>query len=288
MRPKLVLHLGPHKTGSTFLQKSLHNQWLSNKSFGYSSVHSEHKKRHKQLRQKINFVRNAVLIGRFRDGATISKSAEFARAKEHLTAMVQEDAKNTFILSDENFLGVPMGQHMPGGDYFEKSFYPMSSKIATYFADITDQFETTIIIYKRNKRDLVESLYSNTIKNLSFTGNIKEYCQLCDLNSINFSELRTSLGKAFGASSVRLLDYAKLSSDRKDFLKDFYMASGIKIDESSCPSKRINTRLCDRHIEKAKLLAKGRWDQALIKEFQEYIKREPATDNDTYASTTLS
>jgi len=132
MKPRLIVHIGTHKTGSTSIQKTLYDareHLLSQGVLFPSTEGGLRKSKHQALAQ----------VAKNGDEAT--------RQAEHDTLVQEAKASNahTVILSAEGFSA-------------------LQGVAADYFKRFVDEFDIQVICYLRRQDYFVESLYNQTMR----------------------------------------------------------------------------------------------------------------------------
>lgn len=151
-RKRLIIHLGPHKTGSTAIQKWL----LKNSTFlEESGVHFAHS----ELTHK---------------AATLISQEKYAEAEEVLSRIrgkLDESKFNTFIISQEDFSGA-----LPGRSKGSK-IYGRITKNVRLLARTFRAYDLSFAFFVRDENDWLKSCYVQNLKHRSRFSSLEDFIQ---------------------------------------------------------------------------------------------------------------
>jgi len=207
-QPELFIHIGLHKTGTTYLQ---------------SSVFPE---------LELNYLRRddpsfQPYLKRIRHQDPIVFDADAVR--EGIAPLLRE-GKN--LISDEGLSGSPL-QRYANRD-------AILCKLHRVFPN------AVIIVAIREQRDLIDSMYRQYIAAggthklcdvLSETGSGVSYDQI-DLESLCFSKYLTRIEEMFGRNQLQVLVYEDLVCDRKRFLSRIEETVGVQLPNEPNSERR--------------------------------------------------
>lgn len=136
-QPKVLVHLGPHKTGTTSLQILLESneELLSSKGIGLLTVRSSKSNIYKHFRNSYTRALHRYLL------STKSSYADFVAIDKMIRALrgmilLANDNYSQVIISDENLLGPQVGHYYAGKqlarDPYPAAFIVLSSLISAF------------------------------------------------------------------------------------------------------------------------------------------------------------
>ncbi|WP_434637400.1 hypothetical protein MLC35_01055 [Sulfurimonas sp. NW7] len=192
---KVILHIGPHKTGSTYLQKMLYENRdkITAQGVGYADICKDGLIAHHQLAEK--------LINKDFDSANNILQKIFIKSTEDIT-----------IISSENF-------------------DMLSIEAIEFLANtlcMNDTVEVKVIFFKRKFDDLIISNWQESIKH----GNTQS-CYHYLLNHIsapysssvlNITGVLEKYSKYFGKENLIIIDYNQAKEERKDIIDIFFQS----------------------------------------------------------------
>lgn len=158
-----VIHLGPHKTGTTSFQSLLeyNEKELIKSNFSLVTVRSSHKNHYKEWRKKYANVVQGYLIGRFTSGLALKQLCEL------FCELINEFPENkSLVLSDENLLGPMPGHYFAGRRGRETGFYSARKIVFEAIFKAFSAYEIKIIICRRDEVDFITSSYRDFISKL--------------------------------------------------------------------------------------------------------------------------
>ena len=161
--PRLVIHLGYHKTGSSSLQ-----HWLQQNA----DVLSDHLACYNLADGSSNplkFAAQALVLGRI-DQAAFRKHvedwAELFRSIEHPVICV----------TDEGLPGLPLGSLTDG--YRETAVYPRAEEIFGIMAEVFAEFDPVFVAFERETESWLKSIHNQMYKQGYVSGDFLEFLDL--------------------------------------------------------------------------------------------------------------
>ena len=224
-----LIHIGYHKTGSTWLQKHLFDRPDSGFSRLAGKPMSTH---HIGLRPATRFARNFV----FEPGGSMYTLNEFSpdRMRQLLGECIVQDS-GLPVLSDERLSGQPE----TGG--FD------SQKICVRLSQVFDSPKIFIVI--REQKSLIASCYLDFLLK-GGTLSLREYMQPRSNNSPKFKKsyfmfhhLISMYQEVFGKENVLVLPYEMFRDDPDSYLISLGNFSGATIPDSLPVKDRVNARI---------------------------------------------
>jgi len=179
-KPKLFIHIGVHKTGSTSMQKFMMNNrsFLANESIivlpKFPNFPNENDQNLRISWEK--FEENSILFLNYLSSNNSSKSKKY-------------------FLSYEGY----------SGNYLDRSNAP---QIARSLKKITNSFDTKIIIFLRRQDLFLESIYKQIIQEGSSIS-FRKFIQNYDYESLNWYKLLKVFSNNFGSENIILRIFSK-------------------------------------------------------------------------------
>lgn len=214
---KIILHIGPHKTGTTFLQKI----FFENKSI--------------LAKEGVDYLDfGMVHFGHH-------KIPEFLNKKKYkvgeLTKAINKSKCNTILLSSENF----------------DLLRPYSiSFLKNELAD----FKVEVVLFYRMSTDRLFSWWQEEVKhggtNSYYDYSVNHYAKPFLSPILNTSLLVDFYAEYFGLDSIRLFDY-DYCKEQKGILHEFQQYLGIT-NNLEVENKKINQRLAVEDVELIRIL----------------------------------
>jgi hypothetical protein len=274
---KIILHLGPHNTGTTYLQDMLDkNEDLIRKA-GISlarmrnfnenpgthwrnllSAARRFTRKPGSLEKNKNGLRNVLV--RYFDGAV-------------------ESGVTTCFISEENLLGaIPSLEYAIRG---RPDFYPHSGDLAKLLAEVIDPRMVKVIFRTRQQHTLFKSIYRDALKFARFDKSIDEF--ICDIrdqgwSTFRFDRLITPWQEAFGEENVFIRPFEEIQQGGPaTFVQNFLDDCGIiikpkfsaePINEGISPLEAATGRLIYRRFNNNSLEFKRALRRFHMGEFQ--------------------
>lgn len=176
--PKIIFHLGPHKTATTTFQRMLErNESLLNRH-GYNlvTVRSSLNEQYKLWRQNYTRSVQGYLLGR-RNSQQLKKEL-----KDHFSELINNFSHENggLFVSDENLLGPVPGHFFAKAKGREKKFYSASKIIFEALNEITCVPKPQIILCRRKLLDFLCSSYKDMIQKMSSQESLIEFVDALD------------------------------------------------------------------------------------------------------------
>ena len=208
---KIIIHVGTHKTGSTFLQRFL-----------------ETEKRVLLEKHKVAYIDKPTFyfsgIGKTTE---VSEKTVNQIKQDIKDAFARSSGANTVLLSYEYLTGNP------------ETGYDNAELIANTLKVALEGYKTEIIIVLRRQDYFLESMYTQLIhqgESLSF----ETYISSLPTEAFNWNTLLLAYESAFGSDSVKPIIYSEAFIDPKfDLLKLFLEALEINHFERSSEKQSV-------------------------------------------------
>jgi len=209
MRRKLYLHIGPHKTGTTALQRALHGnaRYLVNNGYYYPV--------------------NGRGVGRFGEnefGHHMYADAIVNNKESRAVLMLEKEIRSVpwhIILSSENFIW----HRNPRALY-----------------DRLHDFDIFVVFFIRRQDELIESFYQQQIKDFypKNTNTISEFIKKRQPKFLDFFQLWALWSRGLSKGRVRACLYS--ASEKEDSITLFLNTIGLAVPEWYLPKKIENQK----------------------------------------------
>lgn len=201
MKPKIILHCGAPKTGSTSFQHLLYANidLLSNAGFYCPSV-----SRKKRVKDDIRIMLGSILR------AENDNQNFIYRIREVLAEIHAETGAHTLIISNEGMLGKPFSHRYP-------AFYERADELAERIRLTLDDYDVEARFVIRDYAGFLPSWYVQSVRmgsKLAF----EDFPEVYDLDSVTWKTPVRALRKHFGTEAVGIYDHADLVKDPQAFL----------------------------------------------------------------------
>lgn len=193
----LFIHIGAHKTASTYIQNFLakHKDQLASASLCYDP-----------------------------DGPEIALNIKSIINKEKSVETLRSELRNKynginadhFLVSAEGFFGS------------ESKGYFNIDKISGILRQITKDFHTTIIAFVRKQNTFIESLYHQQIKQ-GQVDTFDEYIQRIDIYAYKWNSLLKHYANNFGIENMYIFSYEDLLYNNKKTMESFFRVIGLDV-----------------------------------------------------------
>jgi len=227
--PRLFLHIGTHKTGSTVLQQTFraNSRLLAQRGIKWLPPFPNVR----------TFTRQTAV-----DESFIQSYRQYLRQRVDRA----KQGTHRYLMSYEGFSGDPW------------TGYKNVGAIATMLNEVTAEFNPTIIVYLRRQDEFVESFYIQTIQG-GRSWSFEEFLGQTDASWYCWESLVGSYARLFGRESIVVRRYGKSFLPEKDsLLRDFVDVLGIGpctfkrrpswTNTSQSPGAVELARLCNPHL----------------------------------------
>lgn len=219
--PRIVLHVGAHKTGTSLVQKFLRD------------------------RQKLCARHDLTYIGRKETNTLIGWGKVPVRQPEMLRTRLEQEAarspRHTMLISHENSLGRAF---IPG----EPGIYPTAKRCAEGLRVATDGLDVRVVFYVRTMADFAESYYLQTVHE-GGARRFDEWVAELDPTSWRWQPVVDVLDEVFGPARVLIGDFNEIADGQESYLHRFLLRAGLT---SVSPSE-----LRYRRVRNASVSARG-------------------------------
>lgn len=258
---EIFLHLGVHKTASTFLQRTLaiNEAQLADKGVFLA--------RHRNPTGSPE-TQWDPLLGAFRE-FTRSRRSRAAHRRElakRLSAYEKRAASHgigKLVLSDENMLGASASWYLTRGARpiwgRKPSFYPFSAELAQLVSEVLNPSRVTVLICTREQHTLFRSLWLDGVFQLRLDVTLRDFVSALERHGwsrYRFDRLVWPWYKAFGRENVHVLPYESILASPMSYAKGFLSAARIDCDPITVPSGAVNKSIDARRAATARLLAR--------------------------------
>lgn len=185
--PTIALHLGVHKTATTYLQSRLYKS---------TKVLSENGIAH-------------IPLTRLRDSVTSKLDNDHFSSTEMLNIIKPYLGCERLILSDENFIG---GVFKPKTNLI----YEGATRRLTKLLSLLSEFQVEIFITLRNYPEYFVSRYTESLRHFKFF-NFEQYYKNIDFESVTWMDVIKSIEEA-GAEDITVSDFGDIFADEKEYI----------------------------------------------------------------------
>ncbi len=269
----LILHLGAHKTATTFLQKSFAANADNLTPCRFFSVHTPDAA-FNEFRRAYSHDRNTLLV---RSGATERRGA-VASLTEKLNALFETCSHSNVILSDENLFGATPGHAIRK----VSTLYPGSGGMAKAFAALKGFDKIKVRLYIRRQDSLLESSYKDYIAKLIGGLSLEDFIARQDLRGYAWSEIIAPWTRKSDGFELSIVPYESIYEGAGHYFREFIQFCGIDGTVSVSPS-RINEGFSARQCRFAALIAnelRPKERKPFRKFLQNAVKSDDSADNE--------
>ncbi len=226
-----VIHLGVHKTGSTLLQENLaanadallaQGLYAANGLWPTGVVRARWRLRHFQSpgMEDIDAEKIAGLLGRMR------RKARNAGAEG-------------VILSEENFLGVPIHRELKWGRKVA-SFYPLAERCLGALLHGLPPANVRLVLYTRRLDAMLRGHYTEALRHLGTTDTYEEFLARTDIETFRFDLLLARLRRVAPDVDYVVRPFESIRDGADGFVADFMRICGADPAQLSISADRVN------------------------------------------------
>ncbi|MFL4472311.1 hypothetical protein ACERZ8_21395 [Tateyamaria armeniaca] len=205
--PKLIIHIGSQKTGSTSIQTFLTQQSDKMAEAGLSYIKAG---RGPAAHNKLAFKRD---------------TEQFPKIMNRVVAEVENNPDKTHVISAEMLFTTRMAR-----------------SLAEYLPDDL-RAETQIIAYIRRQDKFLEAMYKQVVKTGRFKGTAQQYAQKREA-ALMYSKILGTYAEGFGTENVKVLPYERSQFLEGDVILDMCAHLGMtNVTRDDLPEKFSNITL---------------------------------------------
>ena len=251
-KPRLFIHIGSHKTGSSAIQRTFRSKETGIEEEGLIRI---------EYRSEIT-----------KKNWELSHGQEFS---DYLRSHIQTDGKHDYryLLSYEGFCGNAY------------QGYPNAATIASRLRASTQDFDVKIIVFLRRQDDFIESMYTQMIHE-GGSRTFQDFITTTRPETMNWHCLLESYAEIFGRENMIVRRYHSEFYPKSDSLiVDFCSIVGVRPE--SLRSKRAMTRnqgYSSEAVELARLCnpALSKTYRSLLREILQEISPKPVFQSYSY------
>ncbi len=188
--PRLILHIGSQKTGTTTIQGFLKTQ---SKELSQAGLHFIQAGR-------TNIAHNSVLQR--------SKQGEGGLVAEEMLSEIQSQSENSCsVISSEMFFRKSVAG-------FFKTHFPPELRA-----------RTLVLVYLRRQDKYAEAMYKQRVKNGRYNGQPTEY--LANVVKLNYDKILQEYADVFGHQNIVVRPFERSLLPKGDVLQDFAQHAGL-------------------------------------------------------------
>jgi hypothetical protein len=201
MKPKIILHCGAPKTGSTSFQHLLYANIDRLAKAGYYCPSVSRKKR---VEDDIRIMLGDVLKPQ-------NDNQNFLyRIRSVLQEIQATTGAHTLIISNESMLGRPFSSR-------QSTFYARADDLAQRIRLALDEYDVEVRFVIRDYSAFLPSWYVQSVR-MGSTRTFEEFVTTYDFSSVDWNVPVKALRRHFGADNVGVYDHADLVKDSHAFL----------------------------------------------------------------------
>lgn len=223
---KISLHLGVHKTATTYIQSRLYNS---------RDLLSE----------------NGVLyipLGEIRELVTTRLNKKKYSSQDILESLKPYMECDHLVLSDENILG---GTNKP----INGSIYQNAQRRLKRLLTALDGYDVDVFITLRDYPDYFVSRYAEFLRHFPFIG-FEDYYQDVDFESVSWLEVIDSI-KTAGSRKIIITDFKVLFDNEQAYLDQMLGQRGIILESADDKSSVRRAKFTQQGYEVIKFYAKN-------------------------------
>lgn len=252
-RKILFLHLGAHKTGTTFLQREVMKTELfdfeNNPYTRFLSIHHADEE-YLSFRESFTHLRNEMIFQAVQDRDVLPKhiTKMSCLLREYLAGL----SANRILWSDENILGHTPGHFIGKNTKAARLFYPVSSEISQAFSNLTDEFDIYPRLYTRSMDSFLLSSYRDWMAKLRSPDQLDDFLARIERKSYDWDAICSPWRQLF-SDQFCTDTYESLRTDKEEFVAQFLAWAGLKPLKwpMAFQEKRPNQGLSDYQIQLA-------------------------------------
>lgn len=209
---KITLHLGAHKTGSTYVQAVLEQSMARLAAQGCTYVPLD--------TFRPAFTRRAY--------APSGAAPDPAAAEEYLRDVIARAQGAHLLLSDENLLGTPREVVETG------ALYPNMAGRLALIADILRGHDVTLVLCIRRMSDFLRSIYTENLRECprNFTP-VETFRAAWTPSACSWLPVVEGVRAAFPGASLALLNYKHFRDEPTDIIGQI---AGCKLEDDAQPT----------------------------------------------------
>ena len=225
MKKNIILHLGTHKTATTFMQEILERNAKLLESLDIKSYTP-------------NILRKLRYGGMLRSSLSHKLAAdEFAEINKKL---ITDPLNQTIVISEENLIGTPR-------DFLQsKSLYTQSDKLLGGLSKQMEAYNVKILICLRSLSTFLPSMYCEYIRNNPNYLSFADFYSKINIKKASWFELMQAVQRNFPTGEIVVWDYSVLreKGGMRMVLKE--LIPGVSPDDLSMPSKVVRSGMTHR------------------------------------------
>ncbi|WP_165735334.1 WcbI family polysaccharide biosynthesis putative acetyltransferase [Pseudoalteromonas sp. C8] len=176
-KPRIILHLGPHKTGTTSFQNILEKNegLLTSESIGLITIRSNFSDSYKSLRNDYTKVlQAALLVDKADEEVVIIKLANILNSIVE-TMQGEQPSIKKILISDENLLGPLVGHYFANRKGRERNFYTLHKLVFSAMKVAFGSNLEQVILGDRGCEHFIKSSYKDFISKLTDAESLKYF-----------------------------------------------------------------------------------------------------------------
>lgn len=225
MKPKIILHCGAPKTGSTSFQHLLYANidLLAKAGFYCPSV-----SRKRREKDDLRILLGAVLREENDNPAFVE------RIRTVLSQVASDSGAHTLVISNESLLGKPASRKYP-------EFYERADGIARRVRHVLEGYDVEVRFVLRDYAGFLPSWYVQQVR-MGSKQDFNGFLRAFDFDAVTWKTPVEALRRHFGPENVGIYDHADLVRDSHAFLTAMFPDVMAALGEKGrkLPSKNIS------------------------------------------------
>ena len=231
---RVVLHIGPHKTGSTLIQSHIHENVEALTSQGIFPANELAPRYITKLRNNLRRLQNA--------GRVAPDFSALGPASAHVLQTAREAGAHTVLVSEENIPGMPFHRQMvTGAD--RVGFYPDAEACLRLVASGFGDVPLKLLVFTRRQDSLLVSHYAEALRSLQIDQTLDEFIARIDLCGLRFSDLIKRIQRGAPKADIAITPFETISQGTIPFLTAFFAAVGAEPDALSLSNTVVRSRV---------------------------------------------
>ncbi|MEO0342538.1 MAG: hypothetical protein AAF198_03800 [Pseudomonadota bacterium] len=237
-----LLHLGMHKTGSTFIQTTLKKNTRRLRKAGAFVIDHDFPEARKVRRRAYTQIRNQTKAAAGAIETLKSINSEILERARKAGAQVVID-------TNENYIGTPLYTEL-----LEKrspaQFYPLAKDLIGYLTQGIDRQSLTMFLMLRPHSAYLRSIYAEGIRNLVLQNTLDQFLHQVDLASISFADLIADIQQHVDAKNFYVFSSEDMNAGPPNWLKFVFKEVGLSQGNLKYTSEVVRQSLSKDQIEK--------------------------------------
>lgn len=206
---RAYVHIGAHKTASSYLQDHLRKNRKALRSEDISVMFTTGEFESNFMPSYKSMIWESIESSKFDMSAPSSQTAI-----EVLGGVVRGVKTGSFVFSDERLLGPMLG--------YTKSLYPGAEYAAKFLSTVLADIEVVIVLYIRNQSEFIESAFLQHFRENGPKKDFSAFLAEIEIEGLSWLPVVRSFVDAFGAESLVVRSYEDINRGEQEFVNRFF------------------------------------------------------------------